>query len=166
MIQFEATALSSPHLRDGARRFRARILRPIGSIKLDYLSAGVIAWCDPHPNFFVLRKEAAGWEEWKTEMVVRLAQKNPNRYRLDAEGRWCCPPGENTRPNRAVLRCAVLSGDQLDFSTKSPIPEDYFRSEASPVSDDALERVLALVTRRQVCRWRASSEPPRYGYTG
>src|SRR5271157_5931953 len=65
------------------------------SSKLDYLSAGGRSLGVMHtPDFFVIRKEAAGWEEWKTEEdLARLAEKNPNRYRLDAEEHWCCPPG-------------------------------------------------------------------------
>jgi hypothetical protein len=46
-------------------------------------------------DFFVLRKNWAGWEEWKPEeTLARLAEKNPNRYFLGSDGRWRCPPCE------------------------------------------------------------------------
>ena len=95
-----------------------------GSIKLDYFSAGGrrLGAIDIR-DFFVLRKEAAGWEEWKTEdELVRLAQKiKPLPARCGRA--LVLPARRKTRDRiRAVLRCAVLSGDQLDFSTKSPIP--------------------------------------------
>lgn len=46
-------------------------------------------------DFFVLRKNWAGWEEWKPEATLaKLAQKNPNRYYLGSDGRWCSPPCE------------------------------------------------------------------------
>src|SRR5712691_501316 len=47
------------------------------------------------PDYFVLRREAAGWEECKTaEDLERLAVRSPNRYSRDRDGRWRCPPGE------------------------------------------------------------------------
>src|ERR687887_2786240 len=47
------------------------------------------------PDFFVLRTDAAGWEEWKLEDDLRrLAERQPQRYCRTAEGRWRCPPGE------------------------------------------------------------------------
>src|SRR6516162_7424320 len=47
------------------------------------------------PDYFVIRRDAAGWEECKTEEELhKLFGHNPNRYQLDPEGRWRCPPGE------------------------------------------------------------------------
>jgi putative transposase len=47
------------------------------------------------PDFFVLRSESAGWEEWKAEeQLVALAEETPNRYQRDEQGQWRCPPGE------------------------------------------------------------------------
>ena len=44
------------------------------------------------PDFFVLRTDAAGWEEWKLEDDLRrLAERQPQRYCRTAEGRWRCP---------------------------------------------------------------------------
>ncbi len=35
------------------------------------------------PDFFVLRSDSAGWEEWKTEkQLEQLAEKYPSRYQL------------------------------------------------------------------------------------
>jgi hypothetical protein len=70
------------------------------SIKLDYLSAeGRHLGVMHTPDFFVIRQDAAGWEEWKTEEeLVRLAQKSPHRYRLENGNRWRCPPGEECPP--------------------------------------------------------------------
>jgi putative transposase len=47
------------------------------------------------PDFFVLRRVGAGWEEWKMEdELSALAEKMPARYvRSENEG-WHCPPGE------------------------------------------------------------------------
>jgi hypothetical protein len=47
------------------------------------------------PDYFVIRSEAAGWEEWKTEVgLERLAETMPHRYLRDETGHWRCPPGE------------------------------------------------------------------------
>src|SRR5258708_11078827 len=47
------------------------------------------------PDFFVLRRESAGWEEWKQEhTLASLAEAQPARYQSAANGQWRCPPGE------------------------------------------------------------------------
>ena len=47
------------------------------------------------PDFFVLRRESAGWEEWKQEQTLAsLAEAQPARYQSAANGQWRCPPGE------------------------------------------------------------------------
>ncbi len=47
------------------------------------------------PDFFVLRQESAGWEEWKPAQALDdLSVSMPARYQQDATGQWICPPGE------------------------------------------------------------------------
>jgi putative transposase len=47
------------------------------------------------PDFFVLRRESAGWEEWKpSQSLDRLIFDQPARYQQAATGQWNCPPGE------------------------------------------------------------------------
>ncbi|TAM83452.1 MAG: hypothetical protein EPN47_04910 [Acidobacteria bacterium] len=117
------------------------------AIKLDYLSTGGRRLGVMHtPDFFVLRREAAGWEEWKTEEeLVRLAERNPNRYRRDAEGGWICLPGER-HAKELGLYYRVRSSLEINWTFQRNLQflDDYFRSESSLVSDDALQRVLAL----------------------
>jgi TnsA endonuclease N terminal len=66
------------------------------AIALDYKSVNGRRQVVRHtPDFFVIRAEAAGWEEWKTEDELnRLAEHSPNRYRREV-GCWHCPPGES-----------------------------------------------------------------------
>ena len=46
------------------------------------------------PDFFVIRENEAGWEEWKTEEeLLKLSQQSPNRYVRDLE-ELRCPPGK------------------------------------------------------------------------
>ncbi|MBV9691222.1 MAG: DDE-type integrase/transposase/recombinase, partial [Ktedonobacteraceae bacterium] len=47
------------------------------------------------PDFFVLRRDSAGWEEWKpASRLDKLVQDQPGRYARDATGKIHCPPGE------------------------------------------------------------------------
>ncbi len=47
------------------------------------------------PDFFVLRRESAGWEEWKQASSLDvLAAEKPARYQQAGTGQWHCPPGE------------------------------------------------------------------------
>src|SRR5215471_8486727 len=47
------------------------------------------------PDFFVLRRESAGWEEWKpSQSLDTLAVKQPARYQQAETGQWICPTGE------------------------------------------------------------------------
>lgn len=45
-------------------------------------------------DFFVLRENSAGWEEWKTEKELIEFSENQDRYYLDEKGRWHYRPGE------------------------------------------------------------------------
>ena len=47
------------------------------------------------PDFFVLRQESAGWEEWKpAQSLDDLGVSMPGRYQQKTTGQWLCPPGE------------------------------------------------------------------------
>lgn len=47
------------------------------------------------PDYFVIRVNSLGWEEWKMEEeLVRLADQMPHRYGRGEAGGWRCPPGE------------------------------------------------------------------------
>lgn len=65
-------------------------------IVLHYASArgrAVTTWHTP--DFFVIREDGAGWEEWKTEAeLTHLSQHQPARYYRDEAGQWHCPPGQ------------------------------------------------------------------------
>ncbi|MBE9226345.1 TnsA endonuclease N-terminal domain-containing protein [Phormidium sp. LEGE 05292] len=49
------------------------------------------------PDFFVIRQQSAGFEEWKTQAKLeKLAILQPNRYIKNQNGQWTCPPGEES----------------------------------------------------------------------
>ena len=66
------------------------------AIRLEYLApSGRYISTDHTPDFFVLRTDGAGWEEYKTETrLLELAVTQPYRYQRTQDGGWRCPPGE------------------------------------------------------------------------
>ncbi|PTL35292.1 integrase [Candidatus Methylomirabilis limnetica] len=96
-------------------------------------------------DFFVLRKEAAGWEECKTEEgLVKLADDAPHRYQHTENGRWRCPPGEAYAAPRG-LYYRFRSSQKIDWGLQRNLQflDDYFRGERVPVSPDAEQAVRA-----------------------
>ena len=115
-------------------------------IKLHYEAAGKRLGVLHTPDFFVIRKTAAGWEEWKTEEeLLRLAERSPNRYHAAEDGRWHCPPGE---AYASAVGCYyhVRSSREINWVYQRNIQflEDYLRSD-SPTHPEALEHVRAHV---------------------
>jgi putative transposase len=117
------------------------------SIKLDYLSAGGRHLGVMHtPDFFIIRADSAGWEEWKTEDELgRLAEKNPNRYCRGENGQWRSKPGEEYA-TALGLYYRVRSSQEIDwiFQRNIRFLEDYFSIDLTP-SQAIAERVRAFV---------------------
>jgi hypothetical protein len=119
------------------------------SIKLDYASAtgkrmGVIHT----PDFFVIRDREAGWEEWKTEEeLLRLAEQTPNRYCVEAESHWRCPPGADYA-ERLGLYYRVRSSAEIDwvFQRNIQFLEDYLRVDSPAISTASCESAMAHVS--------------------
>ena len=120
------------------------------SFKLNYNSAdgrhmGVLHTAD----YFVIRKDCAGWEECKTEdELVVLNRKNPYRYARDEKGRWVCPPGE-THAAGLGLYYRVRSSRDINWVYQRNIQflEDYLRAEVSvvqPMNELVLAHVAAV----------------------
>jgi putative transposase len=100
------------------------------------------------PDFFVLRTDGAGWEEWKPEeQLQKLAQKYPSRYQRSETGEWICPPGEaHAKPLGLSYR--VRSDAELEptFIQNLMFLEDYFGfapSVPAPIQTRVLNRVKA-----------------------
>jgi transposase InsO family protein len=119
------------------------------SIKLDYESAhgrhlGVLHT----PDYFVIRRTEAGWEECKTEEDLRrLAERNANRYFHDDNGRWRCPPGE-AYAHDLDLYYRVRSSRDINwvFQRNIQFLEDYLRADSSGPTTAVRENVLAFVS--------------------
>jgi len=100
------------------------------------------------PDYFVIRQDKAGWEEWKTEEdLVRLAQKSPHRYRLENGNSWRCPPGEEYAHSLG-LYYHVRSSREINwvFQRNMQFLEDYLRFDSAPIASLVRERALAYVS--------------------
>ena len=114
---------------------------------LDYNSANGRRLAVRHtPDFFVLRQNNAGWEEWKTEEDLnRLTVHNPNRYRQEG-GSWHCPPGE-TYAAQFGLSYHVRSAKEIHWRLQRNILfiHDYLQMDPDTISAATRERLIAYV---------------------
>ena len=102
------------------------------------------------PDFFVIRTDAAGWEECKTEEDLRkLSKKSPNRYVRDSDGsgRWRVPPGESYAEPFG-LYYHVRSSAEINWVVQRNIVflEDYFRAKSLAVEESAANLVISVVS--------------------
>ncbi|MCP4356891.1 MAG: DDE-type integrase/transposase/recombinase, partial [Chloroflexi bacterium] len=99
------------------------------------------------PDFFVLRKDGAGWEEWKMEeALLELAEQQPHRYQQDERGQWRCPPGE-AYAKRLGLFYAVRSSAEIDWVLQRNLRflEDYLRDDCPNVGERVKEDIIHRV---------------------
>ena len=113
------------------------------------------------PDFFVLRQESGGWEEWKTEEeLLLLAEKMPARYvRRESEG-WHCPPGQEYA-RQFGLYYRVRSSAEINWVLQRNLRflDDYLRADAPQqlISEPAKVSVMSLlaahpgITLRELC---------------
>jgi transposase InsO family protein len=149
VIQFESHKNELPHIqqREHDRAVLEYYDQP-PQIKLDYTVAGgkrISFWHTA--DFFVIQKQAAGWEECKTEEdLARLAETQPERYCRDEDGSWRCPPGEEYA-ERFGLYYRVVSSAEINWTFQRNVEylEDYYRANAPAVGDSARSAVLSLV---------------------
>jgi len=101
------------------------------------------------PDFFVLRRDGAGWEEWKMEdELPALAEKMPARYvRSESEG-WHCPPGEEyARQFGFYYRLRTSSEINWALQRNLRFLEDYLRGadQRRLISEPARLSVTSLL---------------------
>ena len=92
------------------------------------------------PDFFVIRRDTAGWFECKTEeQLQKLEEKNPNRYFLDEEQCWRCPPAEEYAQQYG-LDFSVWSSAGVNWTVQRNLEflEDYYRVKTKKQVDITL----------------------------
>jgi putative transposase len=102
------------------------------------------------PDFFVVRRDSAGWEECKVESELKkLAEKSPHRYQQEESGGWRRPPGEAHAAQFGLYyRFRSSAGINWTFQRNVQFLEDYWRFEAVPVLPDVRQQVRAEVALR------------------
>jgi putative transposase len=64
------------------------------------------------PDFLVIRRNGAGFEEWKPENALEgLTKRMPERYQSDPRGGWRCPPGELAASDLGLTYRVRTSGE-------------------------------------------------------
>lgn len=117
-------------------------------IELLYLSKkGKPVRCRHTPDFFVIRRNSAGWEECKTqEELVKLAKEKPNRYVQDEEGCWHCPPGSEYASKLGLYYCLRSSAETNSVRLRNfTWLEPYFCGKSLPGNEAEKKALLSLV---------------------
>jgi putative transposase len=114
-------------------------------ILLEYLSdKGRPVHVRHTPDFFVIKKDSAGYEEWKPEeQLQKLAVESPGRYEF-ADGHWRCPPGKRYA-ERFGLYYRVRSSAEIQWTLVRNYSylKDYLRSDR-PSVDPAIAHIAAM----------------------
>jgi putative transposase len=99
------------------------------------------------PDFFIIENDWIGWEEWKKEeKLIELSQKNPNRYCIDENGTWRCPPAEEYA-KQFGLSFRIRSSKDINWIYQRNIRflEDYLLDENPNVSTDSTKIIKKLL---------------------
>jgi hypothetical protein len=113
------------------------------SFKLQYQTkAGVNHGHWHTPDFFVLRQDRAGWEEWKlADELPKLAEQMPARYCYSDEAGWHCPPGE-AYARQFGFYYQLRSSAEINWELQRNLRflEDYLRAEQPQEKVSAVAR--------------------------
>jgi len=99
------------------------------------------------PDYFVIRSDGIGWEEWKTEAeLLRLAEQMPRRY-VREEDTWRCPPGEEHAMQFGFFY-RVRSSAGIDWGLQRNLLflEDYLRSGNEELDNEIVCSITSWVT--------------------
>ena len=102
------------------------------------------------PDFFVLRKDEAGWLECKMEeTLLQLAQTQPHRYHHHPDRTWSCPPGEAyAKPLGLFYRIRSSRENDWTYLRNLRFLEEYLRGPRSAVTTEVVESVRTAVMRK------------------
>ncbi|MGH9587998.1 MAG: TnsA endonuclease N-terminal domain-containing protein [Acidobacteriaceae bacterium] len=99
------------------------------------------------PDYFVLRRDSAGWVECKTEDdLEKLAIKSPHRYLRDGAGNWRCPPGE-AHASALNLDYRVWSSTKVNWNLQRNLQflDDYLRHDSGSTAGPANAAIKTII---------------------
>ncbi|MEN6385978.1 MAG: TnsA endonuclease N-terminal domain-containing protein, partial [Phycisphaerales bacterium] len=100
------------------------------------------------PDFFVIRSNNAGWVECKPEEeLLRLKEESPNRYALDENGNWRCPPGE-VYAAKWNLTYTLFSSKSINYTYQRNLTllEDYWKFDHINIDPKIYMIAVTLIT--------------------
>lgn len=103
------------------------------------------------PDFFLMHPTAAGFVEFKLEdNLVQLARDQPNKFVLNPDGTWRCPPGEEEAA-RFGLYYKVVSSAEIDrkLYRNTLFLEDFLRAKAPAVPEQSKNSILKIVSAKE-----------------
>jgi len=122
--------------------------QPQPRLSLEYQAKNGRRLCVLHTaDFFVLRRQSAGWVECKTEPdLLSLAARSPARFQHASDGSWHCPPGEQYA-SQFGLRYELRSSRDINavYRRNLEFLEDYLRGRTPTVSDGARQALVEVV---------------------
>lgn len=122
--------------------------QPAPKIKLEYIAKSGKKTSFLHTaDFFVIRENTAGWEEWKKSVdLPGLAEKMPNRYVQHSSGLWYCPPGQKFAEDYG-LTYTVKTSDQVNpiLIRNIDFLEDYMQDANAVVADDVEVQIREIL---------------------
>jgi putative transposase len=118
-------------------------------IKLTYKSkSGRMATVPYVPDFFVCRKDGAGFIECKTEdNLIVLAEDQPGRYCRGEDGEWHSPPVEEYT-QKFGLGYTIKTTAHINpvYIRNIEFLDDYFRKAKLSIVDDVRQYILSIVS--------------------
>lgn len=103
------------------------------------------------PDYFLMHPKAAGFVECKLEeTLVKLNKEQPNKFILDPNGTWRCPPGEEEAA-KFGLYYRVVSSAEIDrkLYRNTVFLEDFLRANTPNVPEQAKASILKIVAAKE-----------------
>ncbi|PLR83035.1 transposase [Bacillus canaveralius] len=92
------------------------------------------------PDFFVIRTNGAGWEEWKpNDNMLKISKEQKWKFRQNDDGSWSCPPGEHFAQEKG-LSFRVCTTELINWN----LHRNYV------FLDDYLRRIKKLEVKKEV----------------
>jgi hypothetical protein len=116
-------------------------------IKLNYSNKNRNLGVMHTPDFFVIYRDSAGWVECKTEEdLLKLAVDSPNRYQLDENNEWICPPGIEWA-KQFNLSYELRSSKKINWTFQRNIEylADYFRKDRLQIPENVFYVITETV---------------------
>ena len=98
------------------------------------------------PDFLVLRRHSVSWIEVKPECrLLNLMDTQPHRFKRDTNGRWICPPAEETAKLYGFSYALVSSSEiNRQLIRNLEFLDDYLRDSNPQIPHDLKQKLTGL----------------------